>query len=106
MPTFTEISERIAAFNAERNWIHLDPADLAKSIVLEAAELLEHFQWDNTAVHNANGHKQKDEQEIAHEAADVLMYLIAFCQEKHIDLLQAVMDKIELNAKKYPVQDT
>ncbi|MEI8253482.1 MAG: hypothetical protein WCG25_07250 [bacterium] len=46
--SFKELSEKLNKFNEDRNWINLDPEDLAKSIVLESAELLEHFQRDNT----------------------------------------------------------
>ena len=105
MPTFQQAQDAVLAFNEERNWTNLSPQDLAKAVVIEATELLEHFQWDNTNTPDRRKHRPKDQQEISREAADVLIYLIAFCKEQNVDLLQAVIDKLKHNAKKYPAEN-
>jgi hypothetical protein len=46
--SFQELGKKIDKFDSDRKWIGLDPSDLAKSIMIEGAELLEHFQWDNS----------------------------------------------------------
>lgn len=78
------------------------PDDIAKSIVLEAAELLEHFQWDSS---NRKDIKSKNIEEIAAEAADVFVYLHTFCLETGIDLPAAVEKKLLHLEKKYPKEE-
>jgi NTP pyrophosphatase (non-canonical NTP hydrolase) len=87
--------EKIKEFNHARGW-HQPPQDNAKSIVIEAAELLEHFQWSD--------HKKKDLADIKKEAADVFWYLVAFCHESGFELIDAVKLKYKHNAVKYPVE--
>lgn len=89
-------------FDRQRHWLGLDPADLAKSIVLEAAELLEHYQWDNTRRRRKWKLPTKDQKALAYEAADILIYLLKFCRETKIDLTKATLEKLKLSAKKYP----
>jgi len=100
--SLSQLSAKIKAFNKKRYWLGLDAADIAKSIVLEAAELLEHYQWDNTRKKRQWKQPVKDKKAIACEAADVLIYLLEFCYENKIDLAQATLEKIALNAQKYP----
>ncbi len=64
------------------------PKNLAISLVLEASEVLEHFQWGDSA---------PDKQELAGELADVLLYLLQLASLHEIDLGQAVMDKLDIN---------
>ena len=94
--------QKINDFNKARGCNPL-PSDLAKSIVLEAAELLEHFQWDDTNSKSKNEIlKNKNWEEIGEEVADVFWYLVNFCNKSGIDLNNAVLDKLEKNEIKYP----
>ena len=79
-----------------------DPKNLAISIVIEAAELLEQFQWkDDKAVKK---HIRENREEIADELADVAIYLVELADNLGIDLIHAMDGKLEKNAKKYPVE--
>ncbi len=100
--SFEELSKKMDEFDKQRDWLGLDPADLAKSIVLEAAELLELYQWDNTLNKRNQKIPQKDKQEIAFEVADILIYLLKFCREEKIDIVEATLQKLEKAGKKYP----
>lgn len=103
--TFEELVQQLHVFRKERGWLGLAPVDLAKSIVLEAAELLEHYQWDDTEVKRYGSVKDKVKYEVASEVADIFLYILEFCQENDINLLEAAKGKIEHNSKKYPAKD-
>ncbi len=103
--TFEEVVQQLHVFRKERGWLGLAPIDLAKSIVLEAAELLEHYQWDSTDIKRHGSPTKKDKHEVASEVADIFIYILEFCQENDINLLETAMQKIEHNAKKYPAKD-
>jgi len=102
--TFEKVARELHIFRKSRGWLGLAPVDLAKSIVLEAAELLEHYQWDNTDLNKNKKLKKKNKDEIASEVADVFIYILQFCQENNIDLLAATDEKIKRNAKKFPAK--
>ena len=88
--------ERIRKFTEERDWDQFhSPANLAKSIVIEAAELLECFQWSDT---------EYDLQHIKEELADVLVYSQNLLDKLEIDADEIVNMKMEMNEKKYPVE--
>lgn len=92
------ISE-ILKFRDERDWKQFhNPKDLAISITLEAAELLENFQWSNCeeAVQNKT-------QDIKEELADVVMYCVLMSDVMGIDLEEAIANKLQKNREKYPV---
>lgn len=90
---------RIAAFNRDRNWAQFhNPKDLAISISLEAAELLECFQWSGQDVH-AEGKRQQ----LIEETADVLIYALQMCQVLGVDPDEAINRKMDRNEEKYPV---
>jgi dCTP diphosphatase len=97
-----EILEKIRTFRDERDWMKFhDPKNLAVSISIEAAELLEHFQWkDEKAVEQ---HVRDNRDEIADEIADVAMYLAELADNLGIDLIKAMETKLDKNARKYPV---
>ncbi len=82
------------AFVASKGWYDPDspkpqtPKNLAISLVLEASEVLEHFQW---------GEETTDKQELASELADVMLYLLQLSSISEIDLGQAVLDKLKTN---------
>lgn len=88
-----DVITRLVNFRDERDWYQFHtPENLAKSIVLEAAELLEHFQWDD----------RFDMEEVSEELADVMSYCILMADRLGIDIVQAMNDKIDKNEKKYP----
>lgn len=95
MDKLEELSKEIKKFVDERDWNQFhSPANLSKSISIEANELLECFQWDET---NYNLDDVKE------ELADVINYCIQMAQVLYLDIYQIVMDKLEKTKKKYPV---
>ncbi|MEI6288785.1 MAG: MazG-like family protein [bacterium] len=100
--TFQELAIKLDEFDSDRKWIGLDPSDLAKSIILEGAELLEHFQWDNTLNNKGDKIPEKNLDDIKHEVADILIYLMKFCREMDIDIVEATIKKLDKVGKKYP----
>lgn len=97
-----QIKESIKNNLEERGWDKLDPADLAKSIIIESAELLEVFQWDNT--NNTKG-EMSDEKlsKIKKELADVFIYCFEMAIMLDLDPKDIINEKLELINKKYPV---
>lgn len=94
--------EALRAFAAARDWgaFHT-PKNLATALSVEAAELLEHFQWLTDAQSQSLAASKK--QEVAAEAADVFLYLLQLCDKLGIDLVAAAQAKMLVNAQKYPV---
>ena len=76
--------------------------NLATALSVEAAELLEHFQW--LTEEQSRSLPDETRKAVAQEAADVLLYLLQLCDKLGIDALDAARKKLELNAKKYPVE--
>ncbi len=89
-------------FASARDWdqFHL-PKNLAMALSVEAAELLEHFQWLPDAASDALTPSKRVQ--VAEEMADVLLYLVRLADRLDIDLLAAARRKIRLNSRKYPV---
>jgi len=85
----------------ERNWNNLEPANIAKSIMIEGAELLALFQWKNHSVVEINSNPEL-KLKMQKEIADVIIYAIELAVHLDIDASEAVKLKIEHNAKKYP----
>jgi len=95
-----KLLEKIIKFRDDRNWSQFhNPKDLAISISLEAAELLELFQWNNSKETIENNY-----QDLQDELADILIYCILMADKLDIDLDEAIEKKIEKNEKKYPVE--
>jgi NTP pyrophosphatase (non-canonical NTP hydrolase) len=93
--------DTLIQFRDQRDWAQFQTAkNLAVSISLEAAELLEHFQW-TTEDQDIPPDKR---QAMAEEVADILIYLLLFAHKLGIDPVQAAQDKIEKNAQKYPAE--
>ena len=89
-----EIHDELIMFQKERDWKKFHtPENLAKSISIEATELLEHFQWQN----------EYDENEVAEELADVLIYCIYMADAMNFDIKEIILNKMEKNAIKYPI---
>jgi len=96
------IQRRIRAFRDERDWMQFhNPKNLAISIAVEAAELLEQFQWRTPEQSERHALDAKDK--IADEVADIAVYLIELCDNLRIDLEHAILAKLQRNAEKYPV---
>jgi dCTP diphosphatase len=98
-----ELRRRISVFVEERDWAQFHtPKNLAMAMIVEAAELVELFQWDTP---QESQHLTSDKREaVSHELADTFVYLLRIAEVLEIDLIEATNAKIELNAKKYPVE--
>ena len=103
MKTLEDIREYSAHFASERNWEEFQtPKNIAMALSVEVAELLEHFQW--LTAEQSRALDTESLQEVAHEIADVQLYLVRIADELNIDILKAVADKVRLNEKKYPLE--
>lgn len=90
-----EIRDRIEKFNQDRNWDQFhSPENLSKSIVIEAAELLENFQWDD----------EFDLDQVKDELADVLIYCYQLSIALGVDVNEIMHDKMNKNEQKYPIE--
>lgn len=96
-----EMKEAIRQHLAERGWDKLDPADISKSIVIEAAELLEVFQWDNT--NKTAGLTLDNLDKVKKELADVLIYCFEMGIMLDLDMEQVIMEKLARVQEKCPV---
>ncbi|GMR04073.1 MAG: nucleotide pyrophosphohydrolase [Gammaproteobacteria bacterium] len=102
MTDLDELKERLRQFTAERDWEQFhSPKNLSMALIVEAAELVEHFQWLTEA---QSAHLTPDElSAVEEEMADVFIYLTRLSDILGVDLLDAARRKIERNEKKYPV---
>ena len=90
-----ELKDELIKFQQDRDWKKFHtPENLAKSISIEAAELLEHFQWG----------KEYDLEDVSEELADVLIYCIYMADSLNLDIREIISYKMEKNAIKYPVE--
>ncbi len=100
--TLADLKALVARFVAERDWNRYHtPRNVAVSIVLEAGELLEHFQWSPPAPDEMTADRR---QEIGEEMADVLAYLLSLANVLDLDLSAALEAKMRKNRRKYPVE--
>jgi len=91
----------IRQFVAERDWDQFhSPKNLSAALSVEAAELLEHFQWLQSGQRAELGDSKA--QQVRHEMADVLFYLIRLADKLDVDLAAALHEKMVLNRAKYP----
>ena len=97
------IESEIKRFLVERGWDKLRPSDLAKSISIEAAELLEVFQWTSLDIEETKRDTQRME-DIKKELADVFIYAIEMAILLHLDVEKIVMAKLEQVRRKYPAE--
>ncbi len=97
------LRDSLRNFAEEREWDQYhSPKNLATALCIEAAELLEHFQWMTEESSRTLSAQQLEK--VREEAADVLLYLIRLADKLDMNLVEAAADKILLNAKKYPVE--
>ena len=103
--TLAELRDVVRHFVEERDWRQFhSPKNLSMSLAIEAAELMEHFQWIDTSESRAVFSQPQKLAEIREELADVLCYALAMANELEIDLSNAVRDKMVKNAAKYPAE--
>jgi NTP pyrophosphatase (non-canonical NTP hydrolase) len=105
--TVGELREVVRRFVDERDWRQFhSPKNLSMSLVIEAAELMEHFQWIDAAESRCIGQESTKLAKVREELADVLAYVLALANELDIDVSAALRDKMVKNAFKYPVEQS
>ena len=105
MDDLQALRDRLAQFVAERDWDQFHtPKNLAMALIVEAAELVEHFQWLTPEQSRDLPAAQRAEVEL--EIADVLLFLLRLCDKLQIDPVEAAHRKLELNAAKYPIDQS
>lgn len=100
---FARLRDLVRVFVDERDWDQFHtPKNLSSALSVEAAELLEHFQW----LHHGRADELGPDKlvQVRHEMADVLVYLVRLADKLDVDLMTAVMDKMVLNRAKYPAE--
>lgn len=103
MLTVKNLTGKILAFRNARNWAQFhNPKDVAISLSLEAAELLEHFQWKNPK--EIKIYTKTNKSAIADELADVLYWVLLLGHDLGINVLAALDAKLKKNALKYPIE--
>jgi len=101
MNEFNQFKVRLRQFAKERDWDQFhSPKNLSMALIVEAAELVEHFQW--LTEEQSSSLEQKQLEKVQEELADIQIYLIRIADKLNVDLIGAVSKKIEANAKKYP----
>ena len=102
--TIAELRQAVQQFVIARHWQHYhSPKNLAMSIAIEAAEIMEHFQWSA----NQDSAKLRNDvamrNEVADELADVLIYCLSFANQAEIDISTVVRAKLERNQQRFPI---
>src|SRR3990172_7008672 len=103
--TVAELRRLVADFVAERDWSQFhSPKNVSMALAIEAAELMEHFQWLTTEASRRLADDPEKLSAVAEELADVVGYSMALANELGIDLSSAVRAKMAKNAQKYPAE--
>ena len=103
MEKIDEITKRIVDFRNARDWKQFhNPKDLSLSLVLEATEVMEHFQWKSKE--EMEKYIVEAKEEIGDELADVLYWVLLMSHDLNIDVLGALDEKMKKNEAKYPVE--
>lgn len=101
--SLTDLQRQIRKFCDERDWDQFHNAkDLSISLALEAAEVLEHFQWKNAA--EIAEHIEKNRSDVGEELADVFYWVLLLANKTGVDLLDAFQKKMDKNEIKYPIE--
>ncbi len=103
MKNMRGLEKKIYKHLKDRNWHNLRPSDVAKSIMIEGAELLEIFQWENLSLEEIKKNKEKME-EIKKELADVLIYAMEMSVLLNLNTEKIILKKIARVNKKYPAK--
>lgn len=102
MPSLDDLQRKVLSFRDERNWKQFHrPKDVVLSLVIEASELAEHFQWKSHD--EALTHIARERNEVGNELADIFYWVLLIAADFEIDLGDALERKLALNAEKYPV---
>ena len=103
MQNIESLTKKIIAFRDARDWKQFhNPKDVAISLMLEAGEVMEHFQWKNKEEMEKYIISNKDD--IAEELADVLYWILLMSNDLKIDISKALERKLDINEKKYPIK--
>lgn len=103
MDDLTELTQKLRDFARERDWDQFhSPKNLAMAMIVEAAELVEHFQWLTPEQSGTLDPAKREE--VRQEIGDVLIYLTRLADQLGIDPVAAAHDKILINTAKYPVE--
>jgi NTP pyrophosphatase (non-canonical NTP hydrolase) len=103
--TVAQLRELVAQFVTERNWRQFHtPKNLSMSLAIEAAELMEHFQWLESEASRELAQHPDQLAPVAEEIADVVCYALALCNELGLDLSASLAAKMVKNRLKYPVE--
>jgi dCTP diphosphatase len=103
MKNLKYLVNRIVAFRDARDWKQFqNPKDMSLSLVLEAAEVMEHFQWKNEK--EMEEYLKTDKEHVAEELADVLYWVLLISHDLEIDILEIANRKMDKNEAKYPVE--
>lgn len=103
MSDIQRLTEIITKFRDAREWKQFhNPKDVALSLVLEATEVMEHFQWKNPK--EIEEHIKKYKKEIGEELADVLYWVLLISHDMNIDIKKSLENKLVVANKKYPVE--
>lgn len=101
MKELEQIKLQLRQFSDDRDWDQFhSPKNLSMALIAEAAELVEHFQWLTEEQSKALNPVQLEQ--VKEELADIQIYLIRIADKLNVDLIKAVAEKIDSNAKKYP----
>jgi dCTP diphosphatase len=104
--TLADLRRRVAEFIAARDWEQYHaPKNLSASIAIEAAELLEHFQWLTDEQAAAALQEEGKLEAVAEEMADVFIYLLSLANALDVDVSEAVLEKLERNEKRFPAEE-
>jgi len=103
MANLENLTKRILDFRNQRDWKQFhNPKDMALSLVLEATEVMEHFQWKNKE--EMEKYIKTSKEDVGEELADVLHWVLLMSNDFDIDILEALDKKITKNEQKYPVE--
>jgi NTP pyrophosphatase (non-canonical NTP hydrolase) len=101
MHSLDDLENQLREFARARDWEQFhSPKNLAMALIVEAAELVEHFQWLTEAQSQALDPEKREQ--VAQELADVFLYLVRLADRLDIDLMDAAQRKLVINAQRYP----
>ncbi len=103
MNHFEDLTKRIVDFRDARDWKQFhNPKDMALSLVLEAAEVMEHFQWKDKK--EMDEYIKTNKEDISEELADVLYWVLLMSHDLDINIVNSFIKKLEKSDKKYPIE--
>ena len=104
--TIADLRAQLEAFITERDWAQFhSPKNLSMAIAIEAAELMEHFQWLTTEESESLVEERATRGQVMDELADVLLYCLSLANALDVDLSEAIINKLAHNARKYPADE-